>query len=104
LWQLKSDKVDAIVPIQPDGRPQPLCAVYRRDVNYEEVERLIATGEHTPRGLLAQVRTRWVDSQELADLPGAEYFFLNVNTPADYEVAKQILKRRISGRPQNISL
>ena len=104
LWQMNSDKLDAIVPIQPDGRPQPLCAVYRRGVNSEEAARLIATGEHAPRGLLTQVRTRWVEPQELADLPGAEYFFLNVNTPADYELAKQILERRISGRPQNRSL
>jgi molybdopterin-guanine dinucleotide biosynthesis protein A len=103
LWQLNSDKFDAIVPIQPDGRPQPLCAVYRRAVNSEEAARLIANGEHAPRGLLAQVRTRWVDSQELADLPGAEYFFLNVNTPADYEFAKRILEKRISSRAQNRS-
>lgn len=104
LWQMNSDKLDAIVPIQPDGRPQPLCAFYRREVNTEEAARLIATGEHAPRGLLAQVRTRWVEPQELADLPGAEYFFLNVNTPADYELAKQILERRISVRLQNGSL
>ena len=104
LWQLNSDTLDAIVPIQPDGRPQPLSAVYRREVNSEEAARLIATGEHAPRGLLAQIRTRWVEPQELADLPGAEYFFLNVNTPADYELAKQILERRISGRVQDRSL
>ena len=101
LWQFNTDAFDAIVPIQPDGRPQPLCAVYRREVNSEESARLIATGEHTPRALLAQVRTRWVEFQELADLPGAEYFFFNVNTPADYELAKQILERRLSGRPLN---
>ena len=103
LWQMNSDKLDAIVPIQPDGRPQPLCAIYRREVN-SEAARLIANGEHAPRGLLAQVRTRWVEPQELADLPGAEYFFLNMNTPADYQLAKQILERRISVRLQNGSL
>ena len=104
LWKFNTDKFDAIVPIQPDGRPQPLCAVYRREVNSEEAARLIATGEHTPRALLAQVRTRWVEFEELADLPGAEYFFLNVNTPADYELAKQIVGRRTSGGLQNSSL
>jgi len=103
LWQLNSDPFDAIVPIQPDGRPQPLCAVYRQESNATEAARLIATGEHTPRALLARVRTRWVEFQELADLPNAEQFFLNVNTPGDYELAKQILERRISGSPQNRS-
>jgi molybdopterin-guanine dinucleotide biosynthesis protein A len=103
LWQLNAGTFDAIVPIQPDGRPQPLCAIYRREVNSEKAARLIATDEHTPRALLAQVRTRWVEFRELADLPGAEYFFLNVNTPADYELAKQILEGRISAPRQNRS-
>jgi molybdopterin-guanine dinucleotide biosynthesis protein A len=103
LWQLQSGTFDAIVPIQPDGRPQPVCAIYRCDVSAPEAARLIAAGEHTPRALLAKIRTRWVDFQELADLPGAEDFFFNVNTPADYELAKEILERRIDATPQDRS-
>ena len=91
LWQLNTTTFDAVVPIQADGRPQPLCAIYRRDTTLSECERLIAAGEHTPRALLAQIRTRWVEFRELADLPGADHFFLNVNTPADYELAHHIL-------------
>jgi molybdopterin-guanine dinucleotide biosynthesis protein A len=98
LWRFNTDAFDAIVPIQPDGRPQPLCGIYRREANSENAKRLIATGEHTPRALLAQVRTRWVDFQELADLRGAEYFFLNVNTPADYQLATEILESRTGGK------
>jgi len=41
--------------------------------------------------LLASVSTRWVEFSELAGLPSAEHFFVNVNTPADYERAKSIL-------------
>lgn len=83
--------IDAVVPIQIDGRPQPLCALYARESCLREAERLIDAGEHKPRALLANVRTRWVEFQELEDLPRAEHFFLNVNTPADYERAKEIL-------------
>jgi molybdopterin-guanine dinucleotide biosynthesis protein A len=94
LWDFNSEMFDAIVPIQPDGRPQPLCSIYRRDTTSAESVRLIAAGEHMPRALLAQVRTRWVQFRELADLPGAEHFFLNVNTPDDYLLARHVLERR----------
>lgn len=94
LWQLvqrNPGTFDAIVPVQPDERPQPLCAIYRREPCSETVERLIAAGEHKPRALLRKVRTRWVEFREVADLPGAVHFFLNVNTPHDYEQAVKAL-------------
>jgi molybdenum cofactor guanylyltransferase len=83
---------DAVVPIQEDGRPQPLCALYRGPC-LPITERLISQGEHTPRTLLAQVQTRWVELAELRDLDGSEHFFLNVNTPADYRQAQQLMTR-----------
>jgi molybdopterin-guanine dinucleotide biosynthesis protein A len=95
LWRLTRQtaraEIDATVPIQHDERPQPLCAIYRRESCVEAARELIAEGEHKPRALLAKVRTRWVEFRELADLPGSENFFLNVNTPDDYEQAKKVL-------------
>lgn len=82
---------DAVVPIQPDGRPQPLCALYRREPCLEKAEEMIAHGEHTPRAVLAAVTTRWIQPDELADLSGFEHFFFNMNSPEDYELAKRIL-------------
>jgi molybdopterin-guanine dinucleotide biosynthesis protein A len=82
------DSIDSIVPLQPDGRPQPVCALYYRETCLPEIERLVSAGEHTPRALLANVRTRYVQFKELNDLPGAENFFLNLNTPEDFARAK----------------
>lgn len=84
-------QADAVVPIQSDERPQPLCALYRRKACLSETENLIASGEHTPRALLARVRTRWVQLSELRDLLGWENFFFNMNRPEDYERARALL-------------
>lgn len=94
LMSLIDEANDAVVPVQPDGRPQPLSALYRRQTCLPEVNRLIAEGEHTPRALLANVQTRWVEFDELRDLPGADNFFFNVNTPAEFELAKKMLEER----------
>jgi molybdopterin-guanine dinucleotide biosynthesis protein A len=76
---------EAVAPVQPDGRVQPLCALYRRTPCLARAEQLIAAGELRPRVLLRQVSTCWLASADLADLPDAALFFLNINTPTDYE-------------------
>jgi molybdopterin-guanine dinucleotide biosynthesis protein A len=90
LKTLIDEGVDAIIPVQPDGRPQPVCSLYRRKTCLPEIEVLIADGVHTPRALLAKVRTRYVDFRELSDLSGSENFFLNLNTPVDFERAARL--------------
>jgi molybdopterin-guanine dinucleotide biosynthesis protein A len=100
LWQFAvegGDELDALVPIQPDKRPQPLCAFYRRQSCLATAKGLIDRNEHKPRVLLASMRTRWVNFSEISDLPGARDFFLNVNTRDDYERAIQILANPKAG-------
>jgi molybdopterin-guanine dinucleotide biosynthesis protein A len=75
---------DAVAPLQPDGRRQPLCALYRVAACLQRSAALIESGERKPVALLQSVSTRWVQFAELADLPGAEDFFDNINTPEDY--------------------
>jgi molybdopterin-guanine dinucleotide biosynthesis protein A len=87
LASLRGAGSDAVAPLQDDGRPQPLCALYAAARCLEEAERLIRAGELRPRALLRNVRTRWVPFAELSDLEGSQRFFDNVNTPADYERA-----------------
>jgi molybdopterin-guanine dinucleotide biosynthesis protein A len=80
---------DAVAPVQDDGRPQPLCAIYRTTACRPLIEKLIKGGERRPVTLLQSLRTRWVAFEELADLDGASRFFENVNTPEDYARAQR---------------
>jgi len=88
------EETDAVAPLQPDGRPQPLCALYSPARCLELVEQLLREGERRPRVLLRQAHTRWVVPAELADLPDAGLFFMNVNTPEDYERAREQSKEK----------
>lgn len=78
---------DAAVPIQPDSIPQPLCACYRTDVCLKVAEKLIKSGKRRPLDLLSMVETRWVPFSEIEDLDHSSQFFVNINTPADYDEA-----------------
>jgi molybdopterin-guanine dinucleotide biosynthesis protein A len=78
------DDFEAVAPIQPDGRPQPLCALYRVEPCLVMSEQLIKSGERRPIALLQSIRTRWVTFAEIENLAGAGRFFDNINTPQDY--------------------
>lgn len=75
---------EAVVPIQPDGRPQPLAALYRVAPCRPRATELIEAGRRRPLDLLEAVKTRWVAFDEIRNLEQAERFFVNINTPSDY--------------------
>ena len=83
---------EAVAPIQENGIPQPLCALYRVDPSLDQACEMIKRGERRPFALLQSLRTRWVGFDELSDLDSAEYFFDNINTPDDY--ARAITNKR----------
>jgi molybdopterin-guanine dinucleotide biosynthesis protein A len=83
---------EAVVPVQSDGRPQPVCAIYRAAPCVKIAEDLIKSGEHRPLALLQSVRTRWVAFAELTALADSERFFDNLNTPDDYDRARRTFK------------
>jgi molybdopterin-guanine dinucleotide biosynthesis protein A len=91
LASFAAEDFDAVAPVQPDGRVQPLCALYAAATCLRATEEMLAAGERRPRVLLGRLRTRWVAPAELSDLPRAELFFSNVNTPEDYERAKAVI-------------
>lgn len=73
----------ATVPIGPDGRLEPLCAIYRREAQ-PVVSELIRQGDRKVSLLFDRVPTRLVAFEELRHLSGANVFFENINTPDDY--------------------
>ena len=75
---------EAVVAIQPDGRPQPLAAFYRINPCRQRATELIEAGRRRPLDLLEAVKTRWISFDELRNLEQAERFFVNINTPSDY--------------------
>jgi molybdopterin-guanine dinucleotide biosynthesis protein A len=81
---------DAVVPIQEDGRPQPLAALYRVEPCLERATELIEAGRRRPFDLLTAVKTRRVSFAELTNLDQAERFFVNINTPTDYYEATRV--------------
>ncbi len=88
LWAMTNDENDAVVPVQPDGRLQPLCAFYRREACLPIVEEMVMSTRPPPalRAVFEKVRTREVEFDEMADLAGSESFFTNINTPSDLEL------------------
>lgn len=85
LVDLTDDDIDAVVPRQPDGRLQPLCAFYRRDVVLEEVERQLAGARRMARltDLTSTLRTRILERAEYSEYQGSEQFFVNINSITD---------------------
>lgn len=79
---------DAVVPIQEDGRPQPLAALYRVDPCLRQATDLIEARRRRPLDLLNAVKTRWVAFDEMRNFARAQSFFVNINTPEDYDAIR----------------
>ena len=86
LVSLRMDH-DAVVPLQEDGRPQPLAAIYRAAPCEERAAELIEAGRRRPLDLLEAVDTQWVAFDQLRNFDQAQKFFANINTPEDYHDA-----------------
>jgi len=89
LTEFVQDEFEAIVPLQKDERAQPLCALYRKTC-LPKVEAALASNEWSLKKLLEKLETRFVRFEEISDLPNAENFFFNVNTPADLARAVEV--------------
>jgi molybdopterin-guanine dinucleotide biosynthesis protein A/molybdopterin-guanine dinucleotide biosynthesis protein len=93
LALFRDDKVDAVVPVEKDGRPQPLHAIYRPARCLTVVDTMIRGNDWSLKNLLSCIRTRYVGFDQIKDIPNSEFLFLNVNNPEDYAESKLILAR-----------
>lgn len=93
-WR-REDNLAAIIPFDIGGKAQTLCALYRRDAALAIVEQMLAEDEKRVRVLIEKLllsqnlKVRFVEFAELADLPNAEKLFVNLNTPEDLQGVNQ---------------
>jgi molybdenum cofactor guanylyltransferase len=81
--------LDAIIPIQPDGRSQPLCAIYHVLAMKEHVLSNVRANNLRLHDLPNKFRQREVAFSEIGDLSRSELFFFNINTESDLELARR---------------
>jgi ribosomal-protein-alanine acetyltransferase len=88
-------EVDAFAPIQPDGKIQPLCAIYKTETCREMLSEMLGKNneKYSVRNFLNRIKTHYIEFQNIANLPNAEKFFFNVNTPEDFKKAKNLAEK-----------
>ena len=95
LWDHRDADTDAVVPVQPDGRLQPLCGFYKVGPTLEAVRASIVNGKFSLHGILDRLTVRQVNYTDYADFPNAEHLLLNVNTPDDHALALKIAQGQL---------
>jgi molybdopterin-guanine dinucleotide biosynthesis protein A len=81
------------VAMRIGGRPQPLCAAYRRPDALAALDAMMAAGETRLRELLDRLLTHWVGEAELRALDPELASFFNLNTAEDYARARTMPDR-----------
>jgi molybdopterin-guanine dinucleotide biosynthesis protein A len=90
-----SDDFGSIVPEQPDGRPQPLCAFYNLKTAGPVVEEIIHANRVPPpmREIVRQLEPRILKPDEYQHLEASEKFFTNINTADDLDAIHEIERK-----------
>jgi molybdopterin-guanine dinucleotide biosynthesis protein A len=79
---------DAVIP-HLGGKPQPLCAVYRRKAA-AEIEMKLVSGEHRLTRITDALKAHRPGDMELRRIDPDLRSFMNINTPEDYNRALAI--------------
>jgi molybdopterin-guanine dinucleotide biosynthesis protein A len=84
------ETTNVIVPVQLDGRFQPLCALYRTQGCASPIRTAIRNGELKIVEILGQLEASTIDQDELTGLENAKNLFVNINTPEELKHAKEL--------------
>ncbi len=85
MASLTAAEYDVIIPVQPDGRWQPLCAFYRTTTCCDVLQRASRDRENVPslRSIVDGLNARILSFAEYSLLDHAEYLLQNINEDAD---------------------
>jgi molybdopterin-guanine dinucleotide biosynthesis protein A len=86
-------EADAVVP-RAAGKAHPLCALYRREPVCSVARRRLLAGQLSLSGLLAEVRTSYLEGSDLQAVDPDGSALRNVNTPEDLERLRERLGDR----------
>lgn len=89
LVEALAPELDAVVPC-PAGTPVAVCAVYRTAC-LRYIEERLARGELAAGDFAKSLNARFLDDADLERLDPSGRCLLNLNTPVDYERAREIL-------------
>ena len=97
MSKMISDVYGAVVPIQSDGRMQPLCAFYNVARTRPLINEIIERPRVPPpmHEMVDQLSPKAVNYSEYATLPAAERMFMNINSTSDLTDALKI-ERKLS--------
>ena len=88
---LKSDDLHAVVP-QTEKGIEPLHAVYQRETCLAAINQSLQNEELSPKKWLQKISVKFI--QDLGGFNPTHEMFMNINTPNDYQNAKDIIKRK----------
>jgi molybdenum cofactor guanylyltransferase len=85
-WLVHRAKTAEAMIVVPDalGGPQPLCAIYRREVR-SLAEQALQNGDYKIGRLFSRVPTRYIMEQEIVSSGFSADIFRNLNTRQEYD-------------------
>jgi molybdopterin-guanine dinucleotide biosynthesis protein A len=85
-------RAEVVVP-RPGGVPQPLCALYQREVAKRAASARLQTDRLAAKGLLAELQASYLEDTDLAEVDPEGVALANLNTPEDLARAEKLFAR-----------